>query len=733
MKKRIALLNFFPAFSPPRSGGELRVWHLASRLGKMFDVRMAAPTYPDHKRETIEHGEGFSETRFPKTSRYITWHHALGRFADFQECSALVTLLSAPSHGSLKREVVRLTRGADVVIHSFPYLYPLYPKAKGRQLLVYDAHNVEARLAREMFGSGLWADWAVRRIARAEGKLAGEAHLVLATNPDDADSLCALYGIDHSKILIVPNGVDVASLRPPADETARAAARERLKLAADRPALLFIGSFHPPNVEAAEFLTGTVAPRLGGADFLLAGKVCEAFKDRPLPSNVRALGLVDEQTKSDLFAGCHAALNPMFSGSGTNLKMLDFFAAGLPVVTTPVGARGLGITDGEHAVIAERDVFALAVDKLLASAETGAALARNARQLAEGRFSWDSIADELHQVLDHRSSRRIIMLNDYPVTPVDQGGRVRLNALARSLSASVAPVTFLTLTGEAQGRRVQHTERFEEVNIPRPASLRRMDKALSGLLGVGADDASVLAFHRRVPAMKRMLAGLAPWAETVVFSHCYMEPFGRRLRQTVPCVYDSHNAEFYLKRKLYKKSLAGGWLQWLVRRAERRLLRECYLTSTVSKRDVSMFTREFKTSAKRMIVAENGVDCSNFTPIPVSERAARRKEIGMGPEPTAVFVGSAHPPNAEAAKFIIEKIAPANPGVHFLIVGSVNGWFEHTVLPENVTMMGVLDEKVKRFVLETSDIGLNPMFEGSGSSLKVPEYLSAGLAVVSTA
>ena len=39
------------------------------------------------------------------------------------------------------------------------------------------------------------------------------------------------------------------------------------------------------------------------------------------------------------------AINPVTTGSGTNLKMLDYMAAGVPVLSTPHGARGLGLLD----------------------------------------------------------------------------------------------------------------------------------------------------------------------------------------------------------------------------------------------------------------------------------------------------------------------------------------------------------------------------------------------------
>ena len=54
------------------------------------------------------------------------------------------------------------------------------------------------------------------------------------------------------------------------------------------------------------------------------------------------------------FAAADAALNPMWSGAGTNVKMCEFIALRLPVATTALGARGFRVTDGETGFLFER-------------------------------------------------------------------------------------------------------------------------------------------------------------------------------------------------------------------------------------------------------------------------------------------------------------------------------------------------------------------------------------------
>ena len=56
---------------------------------------------------------------------------------------------------------------------------------------------------------------------------------------------------------------------------------------------------------------------------------------------------------------------PLFAGGGTRMKILEYFAAGKAVVSTPLGAEGLEVTDGVEIALAGRDVFVYRVLSVL--------------------------------------------------------------------------------------------------------------------------------------------------------------------------------------------------------------------------------------------------------------------------------------------------------------------------------------------------------------------------------
>src|SRR5439155_20567896 len=126
----------------------------------------------------------------------------------------------------------------------------------------------------------------------------------------------------------------------------------------------------------------------------------------PLPPNVHPLGFVPDAEKHHHLAGCTAALNPLFSGAGTNLKMLDYMAAGAPIGATTIGARGLALADGQDVVLAERVDFATRLRDLAAAPERARALGARARRKAFAEYTWAQIAQRVRHALLTMQARR---------------------------------------------------------------------------------------------------------------------------------------------------------------------------------------------------------------------------------------------------------------------------------------------------------------------------------------
>jgi glycosyltransferase involved in cell wall biosynthesis len=214
-----------------------------------------------------------------------------------------------------------------------------------------------------------------------EKKLSEVFDGVIMVSAEDVELVRQKYGLDNV-LGDVPAGVDADYFQPCKGE-------------GERPATVgFLGSMDwMPNVEAVKWFAGDIFPVLKegvpGLRLLVIGR-------RPPPS-IRALASQDAQievtgTVDDVrpfLARCDLLVVPLLSGGGTRIKIMESLAAGLPVVSTAIGAEGLGLVDGEHLLIADSGPeFVAAVSRLIADEELRQRLIAAGRELVRTRYSW---------------------------------------------------------------------------------------------------------------------------------------------------------------------------------------------------------------------------------------------------------------------------------------------------------------------------------------------------------
>ncbi len=170
--------------------------------------------------------------------------------------------------------------------------------------------------------------------------------------------------------------------------TFRTAGREPLTM-------LFIGSFrHDPNRVALDWFVRHALPailkREPRARLVVAGSEpppTHAYAD--YAANLDMLGYVEDIR--DPLAKYAVFVCPILSGSGVRVKLLEAFAAGIPVVSTRVGAEGLAKEDGAICALADDPTeFAARVLAMFENPDAAAQLAARAR--AEVEANWDMAA-----------------------------------------------------------------------------------------------------------------------------------------------------------------------------------------------------------------------------------------------------------------------------------------------------------------------------------------------------
>jgi SAM-dependent methyltransferase len=155
--------------------------------------------------------------------------------------------------------------------------------------------------------------------------------------------------------------------------------------------ILFVGGFpHTPNVDAALFIAREVMPLVWNvrpeARLLLVGyapppEVQELASDR-----IVVTGQVPEL--APWFDQSRVMLAALRYGAGVKGKVVEALRCGLPVITTSVGAEGIGITPDEDAILAEGAAeLAAAVIDLFNDSERCARLSAAGAALVARRFS----------------------------------------------------------------------------------------------------------------------------------------------------------------------------------------------------------------------------------------------------------------------------------------------------------------------------------------------------------
>jgi glycosyltransferase involved in cell wall biosynthesis len=123
------------------------------------------------------------------------------------------------------------------------------------------------------------------------------------------------------------------------------------------------------------------------------GSVCIPLVAAERPPTGELFGVISDELKTALLRVADVALNPMLRGSGTNMKMLDYMAAGVPVISTAVGARGLGLDLKTDLRVAELDDFCRAVRATLEEpGEVSDARASATRDKVASRFNWQAVS-----------------------------------------------------------------------------------------------------------------------------------------------------------------------------------------------------------------------------------------------------------------------------------------------------------------------------------------------------
>jgi len=387
----VLFLSPYPPF-PPTFGGTVRIHHLmrqAARQHKVFSLSYSASVDGlGGREEFMEFVDKAVEVPRPADRKRITQGLSLVSPTSFQRMFHRTAAMQTALERMIEREQI------DVVVVEFSQM-ACFDIPPGPAVII-DEHNVEWDLLQREWQAAsprslrkLYAGCEFRKFRREEMAALARADLVTVTSPRDRDLLREWD--DSLNIHVVKNGVDTTFFQPPSEP-------------GEADTLVFTGTMHyHPNSQAARWFVEEILPAITsevpGARFIGAGGQVPGELESLQGDSVHFTGYVPDIR--EWFYKASVFVVPLLVGGGTRFKVVEAMAAGRPVVSTTLGAEGIGAVHGEQLILADTpNDFAREVVDLLRDPARADELAQAGRRFVEEHFAWEVIGEHMEAALD---------------------------------------------------------------------------------------------------------------------------------------------------------------------------------------------------------------------------------------------------------------------------------------------------------------------------------------------
>ena len=259
---------------------------------------------------------------------------------------------------------------------------------------VLDEHNVES----------VWSKYSSKLpflapcISALEKYACSQSSLILATSDVDKKKISELYKVPRKKILVITNGADFNCFSKISFSNSQM--KKKLGFDLNRKIVLFHGTMSSQqNYEAAQIIVDNISPKISNALFLIIGKnpPKHLLNSAKKQKNVLLLGYVPN-IEEYIFAS-DLCIAPIRRGSGTRLKIIEYIAAGKPIISTTLGAEGLPVEQGVNARLFQdinRD-FIENIEQLLKDDQSAQKLSESCNVLKE-KLCWENITKPLYKI-----------------------------------------------------------------------------------------------------------------------------------------------------------------------------------------------------------------------------------------------------------------------------------------------------------------------------------------------
>ena len=382
----------------PTTGSQLRNYYLARELAKVMDVTHIGFGEPGEMARQTEAEDRIRVVLAPKERAYTIAKLARGALG--RTPVTLLNFRSAAMAAALAKELTAAHYDSVLIegIEMVSYLPAIKAAKNDARHVVLDWHNIESEVvARHSLNAAtllhrLYMQRTTTQLKRVENEVLDGCDFHLVTSDRERDDL--LSRRPSAKVIVVENGVDARRF------TEDLSRLDDGKSWTERRRILFVGSMdYSANADAVEYFAEQIWPRIHQT----FPELVFTIVGRNPPERVRGLGsrpgIEVTGTVADVrpsYLEALAAVVPLRVGGGTRLKILEAMAAGVPVVSTSLGAEGLRVEPETHFLLAETPIdFAAQIGRLSEDFGLWRRLSSLGRKLVETSYGWNITAGRL--------------------------------------------------------------------------------------------------------------------------------------------------------------------------------------------------------------------------------------------------------------------------------------------------------------------------------------------------
>ena len=395
------VLVLTPKFVWPLTGGaEIRNFNLLRETARHHDVFLVCflerPEMRDHYPAVQPYCRKIIGLDLPRPK----WRKAVNAIRS--SLSSRPFMMLECDRANMRRVIRQVIQEEQIdVIHAHFLHMSQYVSLKGGAAFVYDVHNLDHILWRRfaevqtnlLFRSYVRAQ--CRKFAHWERRVALASETVVTLSDTDRNEYLQIAA--EADITTVPNGADTEFFQPGNRET-------------EPFSIVYTAQFGwPPQDDAALYFHNEILPLIRrqcpDAKLYLVGKTPPRMIQRLASDRVIVTGFVEDIR--DYVGRAAAVVMPLRVGAGTKHRIYQALSMGKAVISTTVGAEGIGLRHGDSALIGDSPVeFAAHVVRVLTDSNLRERLGVNGRNLVVQNYNWQTNYAKLDRVFQKAVEKR---------------------------------------------------------------------------------------------------------------------------------------------------------------------------------------------------------------------------------------------------------------------------------------------------------------------------------------